>query len=187
MSALRNWDIWIERARESFLIRRALESDAVGIATVHVRAWQAAYRGIVPDAYLDSLSVDARAKNWREILVRDGPAEVWVAVLSGDVAGWIAFGPLRDGPATAQSGELEAIYVSAQYWGAGLGRGLLLKARGRLAERGFTTVSLWVLLENTRAIRFYRAAGFAPNRESEKQIIIGGKPLMEIRYEIDLG
>jgi ribosomal protein S18 acetylase RimI-like enzyme len=168
-------------------IRRALKSDAFGIATVHVRAWQAAYRGIVPDAYLDSLSVDARAKTWREILARGGPEEVWVAVLGCDVAGWIAFGPSRDGHATAHIGELEAIYVSAQYWGGGFGRELLRKARSCLAERGFTTVTLWVLLENTRAIRFYRAAGFAPNRESEKQIIIGGKPLMEIRYEIDLG
>ena len=168
-------------------IRRALETDALGIATVQVRSWQAAYRGIVPDAHLDSLSVEARARTWREALVRGTPEEVWVAVLGCEVAGWIAFGPTRDADAAANTGEIEAVYVEAQYWGTGLGRQLWQQARRCLAERGVTTVTLWVLLENTRAIRFYRAAGFAPNRESEKQIIIGGQPLMEIRYEINLG
>jgi ribosomal protein S18 acetylase RimI-like enzyme len=168
-------------------IRRALETDALGIATVHVRTWQAAYRGIVPDTHLDSLSVEARASVWREALVRGTPEEVWVAVIGGEVAGWIAFGPTRDGQQDAKTGEVEAVYVAAQYWGTGVGRELWQQARRCLADRGFTKVTLWVLLENTRAIRFYRAAGFAPNRESEKQIIVGGKPLMEIRYEINLG
>jgi ribosomal protein S18 acetylase RimI-like enzyme len=169
------------------LIRRALKSDAFGIATVHVRTWQAAYRGIVPDAYLDSLSIDARAQTWRKALACDKPQEVWVATLASEVAGWVAFGPARDGRSTPGTGELEAIYVSAQYWGSGVGRELWLTARSRLAEQGFTMATLWVLLENTRAIRFYRAAGFVPNRESEKQIIVGGRALMEIRYEIALG
>ena len=168
-------------------IRRALETDACGIATVHVRAWQAAYRGIVPDAYLDSLSVETRTRMWREALARGGPEEVWVAVLGHEVAGWISFGPTRDGHAAANTGELEAVYVATQYWGTGVGRELWQQARRCLVDRGFTAVTLWVLLENTRAIRFYRAVGFAPNRESEKQIIIGGKPVMEIRYEINLG
>jgi len=167
-------------------IRRALETDAAGIATVHVRTWQSAYRGIVPDEYLNSLSVETRTRTWREALARGGPEEVWVAILGRDVAGWIAFGPTRGEHAAANTGELEALYVAAQYWGTGLGRELWQQARNCLSDRGFTAVTLWVLLENIRAIRFYRAAGFAPNRESEKQIIIGGKPLMEIRYEIDL-
>jgi len=38
-------------------IRRALADDALGVATVHVRSWQAAYRGLMPDVYLDPLVV----------------------------------------------------------------------------------------------------------------------------------
>jgi ribosomal protein S18 acetylase RimI-like enzyme len=182
MSAPRNW----ATLNEPVQVRQALESDASGIATVHVSAWQAAYRGIVPDAYLDSLSVEVRANVWREALTRGEPKEVWVATVGSDVAGWIAFGPSREANSTATTGELEAVYVSAQYWGAGVGRELWLTARNRLAARGFTRVTLWVLLENTRAIRFYRAAGFAPDPASEKQINIGGRLLMEMRYEISL-
>ena len=167
-------------------IRRAQGSDAAGIATVHVRTWQAAYRGIVPDAHLKALSVDERTKVWRAALARGEPEDVWVATVGAEVAGWIAFGPSRDADA-AQTGEVEAVYVSAQYWGGGLGRALWLQARSRLTQRGFHSVTLWVLLENARAIRFYRAAGFAPQPGSEKEIIIGGKSLMEMRYAIQLG
>ena len=30
-----------------------------------MRAWQSAYRGIVPDDYLDALEVDSRRERWR--------------------------------------------------------------------------------------------------------------------------
>ena len=42
-------------------IRAAVAADARGIAEVHVRSWQAAYRGQIPDSVLAGLSVDARA------------------------------------------------------------------------------------------------------------------------------
>ncbi|MEU6929538.1 hypothetical protein AB0A05_10295 [Streptomyces sp. NPDC046374] len=41
-------------------IREAAPSDAAAVAAVHIRSWRAAYRGLVPDAYLDSLDVGER-------------------------------------------------------------------------------------------------------------------------------
>jgi hypothetical protein len=51
-------------------IRRAIATDAATIAGIHVRAWQWAYRGLIPDAFLDSLSVEARETSWRRQLER---------------------------------------------------------------------------------------------------------------------
>jgi hypothetical protein len=42
------------------ITRDAELRDAGGIAKVHVRSWQAAYAGIVPDEDLAQLSVDQR-------------------------------------------------------------------------------------------------------------------------------
>ena len=36
--------------------------------------------------------------------------------------------------------------------------------------------------QNARAIKFYRAAGFAPDLSSVKEFELGGKQLQEIRY-----
>ena len=46
-------------------VRRARPEDAGGIARVWIAAWRIAYRGLVPDALLDGLSVDERRAHWR--------------------------------------------------------------------------------------------------------------------------
>lgn len=50
------------------VVRPARITDADGIAEVHVRSWQAAYRGLMPQEVLDGLSVAQRAEGWRRIL-----------------------------------------------------------------------------------------------------------------------
>ena len=92
-------------------IRPAVESDARAVAEAHVRTWQSAYRGIVPDAYLDALSSDRREIAWRESIARGSP-ELWVADSQSEITGWVAFGRSRDDDAAPTAGEVEAIYVS---------------------------------------------------------------------------
>ena len=41
-------------------VRRATPEDAAGVAGVHVRSWQVAYRGLLPDDYLDGLRPEDR-------------------------------------------------------------------------------------------------------------------------------
>ena len=53
------------------IIQDAELRDARGIAEVHVRSWQAAYVGIVPDEDLARLSVDQREQFWTQILSKD--------------------------------------------------------------------------------------------------------------------
>ena len=49
-------------------VRWATADDAAAIAAVHIASWRAAYRGLLPDAVLDSLSLEARTDHWREWL-----------------------------------------------------------------------------------------------------------------------
>ena len=48
------------------LIRTATEADLPVIAAIQVASWQDAFRGIVPDAVLDSLSVDGSLEMLRK-------------------------------------------------------------------------------------------------------------------------
>ena len=77
-------------------VRLATVADAEAIAGVHVRSWQAAYRGIVPDAILDGLSVERRVAWWRSTMSEPGEARVWVNGPAGTVVGFAATGPARD-------------------------------------------------------------------------------------------
>jgi GNAT superfamily N-acetyltransferase len=50
------------------LVRRATLADADAIGLVHVRSWQSAYRGKIPQDYLDGLDPVRRSHVWRRII-----------------------------------------------------------------------------------------------------------------------
>jgi ribosomal protein S18 acetylase RimI-like enzyme len=177
-------------------VRLATLDDAPAIARVHVVAWQAAYRGMMPDSLLDSLSVAERESGWRQRLAA-GVAEarpIWVVVeeaVEGLVlTGFCATGPPRDvdlaGDAAAgEIGEIYAINLDPAAWGRGHGRALFEHAVADLGRRGCVAVVLWVVADNARARRFYEAAGMQPDgREQTTQR--GGAPLHEVRYRMAL-
>jgi len=163
------------------LIRPARVDDAEAIARLHVRSWQAAYRGIVSDEFLDSMSVDQMASRWRQRL-EEAATPTLVTERGGEVVGFAHVGPSRDDPDSGRGGELYAIYLEPSAWGLGLGRDLLAASRQKLAELGFQAAMLWVLRDNERARRFYFADGWRLDG-AEKPISIGGSELVEVRYQ----
>jgi ribosomal protein S18 acetylase RimI-like enzyme len=167
--------------RTAVAIAPATADDSPAIARIHVASWQAAYRGIVPDEHLASLSVERREAYWRSAIAA-GETEVMVAREDKCIVGWVSIGACRDDGATPRDGEIWALYVLAEWWSKGVGQALWAGARERLVERGFVSASLWVLADNQRAIRFYRKAGFEANPGHTTTVTIGGKTLQELRY-----
>jgi len=144
-------------------IREAVAADIPQMALMHVRSWQAAYHGMIPQDYLDSLDPADRADRWTRIMRDLDPARggVLVAEGNGGLCGLACFGPTGDEDAESdQVGEVKAIYLAPAVWGQGYGRALMATCLGRLAGAGFSQATLWVLDANTRARRFYDAAGF---------------------------
>jgi GNAT superfamily N-acetyltransferase len=161
-------------------LRRATGADATAVAAMHVRAWQAAYRGIVPDAVLDGLDVASRAARYS--FDRSGPDDpaTWIAVDGGDVVGMVCVSPNRDEDLPGL-GEVQALYVAPVRWRSGVGGALMAKAEQLLFDAGFIEASLWVLEDNAGARRFYEAAGWDPDARI-KTVEIGGLGLVEVRY-----
>src|SRR5687767_8378580 len=60
-------------------------------------------------------------------------------------------------------------------WSTGVGRALWFAARERLIALGYSSVSLWVIAGNERAIRFYSAVGLNVEAGSEKEFDLGGR------------
>ena len=69
----------------------AVPADAPAMAALHVRAWRAAYTGIMPDAFLAGLRVEEREAMWRRSLTAPevAPAEraIFVAEEAGTLLG----------------------------------------------------------------------------------------------------
>ena len=68
-------------------IRPAAPEDSDAIACVHVAGWRWAYRGIFPDAVLDTQDLGRRQAQWRRILADPLPL-VFVADRGGDIIGF---------------------------------------------------------------------------------------------------
>jgi|LakMenEpi03Aug12_release.lakeMendotaPanAssembly.Ray.scaffolds.fasta_scaffold679033_2 ribosomal protein S18 acetylase RimI-like enzyme len=162
--------------------RRATSEDAKRIAEIQVAGWKAAYRGIIPDGYLDAMEPETRHTFWQK-QVRDECGEMFVSVADNEVTGFCHLMPSRDvdGEGTA---EIVAIYVDPAAWRQGSGRSLCDAVLAAAILSKASWVTLWVLVDNTLGRRFYEAMGFRPDGaiKSEDR---PGFTLEEVRYRID--
>ena len=167
--------------------RRATPADAHAIAEISVAGWRAAYRGLMPDAYLDSISVFTREIAWQARLEGDGAdlEPAWVAIVDGEVAGYVSSGPPRDDDIPHSAAEIYAIYVHPAKWRSGAGRALLDVATAEWRARGTDALVLWVLEGNARARAFYEAMGWAAD-DTRKEFDMGGFATVEVRYRAAL-
>ena len=112
-------------------VRAATPDDACEVASIHVRAWQVAYRGLLPQEYLDGLRPEDRARGYTfDRTGAEHPAAL-VAVEHGMICGFVITGLSHDSD-LQDARELWAIYVDPQRWGNGIGR-----SSWRLPEIGF--------------------------------------------------
>jgi GNAT superfamily N-acetyltransferase len=162
-------------------VRVATPADAPSIARVHVDSWRAAYKGLVPQAILDGLSVERREAFWRATAEQPGDHRLWVAESAGGVVGFASTGPGRDDDLPTDAGELLAIYVAPTTWGKGFGAKLFRRAVTDLDDRGLDPLVLWVLAANSRGRRFYEAMGWQPDG-LVRSLDFDGTSIEEIRY-----
>ena len=143
----------MEKINDSICIKMAeTDEELCGRGYVHCTAWQEAYRGIVCDRYLDSMTVEATtARAWQF------PENTLVGKEKEKVGGCAVYSPSRDED-LMEAGEVVAIYVLSEYYGHKIGYRLMNEAVSRLSE--YNTIFVWVLEQNERAIRFYHRYGF---------------------------
>ncbi|QDU40157.1 FR47-like protein [Maioricimonas rarisocia] len=161
------------------VIRPASPDDAAGIAAVHVAAWQTAYRGLIPQDYLDGLCVDERHKQWSRILLK--AEEVHYVAEEDRIVGFSVGGPARD-DFGASTGELYSLYLLSEWRRGGLGRQLFGRVAATQSLRGMTSLYAWALEENPFR-GFYEGLGgrICAERETE----IAGKRFGVVAFRWD--
>jgi len=162
-------------------IRDAFDSDLPAIARLHAASWKVAYRGILPDAFLDQDLEKNRARRWSGIFDRMAPRDrVLIATLENSAAGFISGWTT---PATdCEPGfdlHVDNLHVRPDLRGQGLGVALMQNLSRRQASDGSVRAYLWVLDGNEPAHRFYVKLG---GRVSDRrQIELGGAIIGETR------
>lgn len=157
-------------------IRMATQEDAASVARVQVETWKTAYRGIVPDAYLDGLDTERRTIAWGEHL--KSPARILVAEQHGEVVGFVSGGPIHES-IDGYDAELYAIYLLQTAQRMGIGTTLVIELARRLVHDGFQSMAVWTFEANV-ACRFYERLGAV--RVGSKAREIGGASLPLAAY-----
>ncbi len=163
------------------IVRSATPEDAAAIAHVHVTAWRWAYAGLLDDAVLAGLDVDARRRLWERVAA-EGRATLLVAERDGAVVGFVSAGRSRDDDAADGTGEVYAIYLLREVQGTGVGAALMDAALAALAADGCARATLWVLATNDLARSFYERGGWRPDGTERIERVRDDAPVAELRY-----
>ncbi len=143
--------------------------------------WRKAYKGIVPDDYLDGLSYEESGRLWQDVITA-GDGCVFVAEDESGVIGFASGSPRerfsRD--LKEYEGELKTVYVLPSHQGTGAGRQLVGAVARYFTGRGMRSMFLWVFTENRPARRFYESLGGVLIAEDGFEL--GGAWLSEVAY-----
>lgn len=162
-------------------IRLANQEDLPGMVKVRVDTWRSAYRGLVPDAYLDALSYERIVERWREWLFLNPPPKIAAFVAEEDQAGIVGIaicGP-EEGSDPIYAGQVFVLYVHPVYQRQGSGRRLMGACAAHLAKEGMGSLLVWVLRDNPYRAFYENLGG---SRLREKKVRIGDLDLPEVAY-----
>ena len=143
-------------------IRRAADRDRPSIAAIHAQSWRDAYRGILPDALLDSEIGGIMRGRWDEQAIRPEDA-VLVAERDGELIGFCA---TWDG----KSAYIDNLHVLREARSQGIGRRLLAETARHFLGIGRTRAHLHVVVRNSRARALYLALGGRPAGIEDKDL-----------------
>lgn len=165
-------------------LRPATLADAALIASIHSTSWQATYRGLLPDAFLDGEVVRERAAYWDTRLNAPGGERRIVSIAELDRTP-VGFMCVEQQPDSQWGALLDNLHALPQYQGIGAGKLLIRAAQDWARAQGETRIHLFVLEGNAPAIGFYERqgwqfAGAEPDR-------MGGADITALRYVYELG
>ena len=145
------------------------------ISNIYACSWKFAYRGIVPQEYLDEL----KSNKWVGAL-SSNQFDSFVILDKNKYIGTSAICEARDEQMKGW-GEIVSLYLLPEYVGKGYAEPLFSYAANSLLEKGYKEIYLWVLEKNIRAQTFYEKCGFRKNGDTLQMEILG-ENLTSIRY-----
>jgi GNAT superfamily N-acetyltransferase len=160
-------------------IRKANLEDVKTISNLYALSWKSAYKGIVPQKYLDELEYNFWVSSFQN-RINNNILTAQLIYENELPVGCIAYGKARD-IKFANWGEIVSIYLLPDHFRKGYGQKLLKTALIDMKTNGYENCYLWVVKENGNARNFYEYNGFICNND-EYTCEIMNKQLVEVRY-----
>ena len=173
----------------SLSFRRATSADVARIAEIHVAGWRVAYTGLIDESALAERTVDKRETEWAELFAGAAYPDhsVYVVEQAGEIAGFARIGPSDDADVErAATMNVFALYLDPALRGKGLGRRLLNHVLELASAAGYSLATLYVLVENDAARRFYEKLGWQAEPDVVTDCLGDGAEALQLRYRLEL-
>jgi ribosomal protein S18 acetylase RimI-like enzyme len=144
-------------------IRPALASDEDDLARIDRATWTSATSPSPPPG-----------PTWEFFGNRVRPEDVLVALVDGEVAGYVQVGHATELAASDHVRTIRGIAVADEHRRQGVARALLDAAAAEAGERGAKRLTLRVLGPNTGARRLYESSGFVVEGTLRGEFMLDG-------------
>lgn len=157
-------------------IRTAQAGDEQNIADVIIDTWRIAYRGIVPDIFLDSLTTEKHKELFRKNIENKTETIFVLVNHNNQIVGVVSGGVDRLG---IYDCELVAIYVLPDHQKKGYGKLLFEKLIEEYKKNSFKSMIIWTFKDN-KDRKFYEILG--GTLSEEKSYTFSGSEVAIVGY-----
>lgn len=166
----------------NIIIRRALLNDIEAIAEIKAEGWKIAYKGIIDDEALISISPAQQTETYKSYSLEN----MFVAEKDGEIFGFCRVYDY-DSPVyedTEIDCEIREIYVKPNMKRMGIGSELFCYTLNHFKQKGRKKLCLGCFKENTDSRRFYEKMGGVVGEG--KDINVFGKNYRTVSYVYNL-
>lgn len=161
------------------IIRQANKEDLLSVGKVQVSSNRSTYMGIMPEDYLNNMSYENKASEWKEKLFSEKSTQ-FMYVAENDNKNIVAFAAgslVRTNDLFER--EIYSIYILKEFQHKGIGT-LLIKAMvTNFIENNVSSMILWTLQDNPSRLFYEHLGGKIVDT---RLIDRGGKELQQIAY-----
>jgi ribosomal protein S18 acetylase RimI-like enzyme len=117
---------------------------------------------------------------------RTGADDVLVALVEGELAGYVKVAPPTDAASNAHVQMVHGITVDGAFRRRGVGRALVDAAVAEARARGARRLTLRVLSHNEAALALYESAGFVVEGVQHEEFLLDGRYVDDLLMALDL-
>ncbi|MGL4773379.1 MAG: GNAT family N-acetyltransferase [Clostridium sp.] len=161
------------------IIKEANKENLLSVAKVQVSSNRSTYMGIMPEEYLNNMSFEEKAREWKEKLFNEESTQFMYVVENDDknIVGFAVGSLVRTNDFFER--EIFSIYILKEFQRKGIGK-LLIKAMvTNFIKNNVASMILWTLEDNPSRLFYEHLGGKIVDT---RLIDRGGKKLKQVAY-----